>query len=145
MSHDEAQRHDDSSEDVSSAEEEAQPLPRRSTRLQANTLLQGKYKVYRSRHTNHRKRCVKTARKGIRNILDSGALCAEHASKLTDKQRKESITSFLFGKRKLSGELKGRMVENRKQLQKRPEYQNLFSTTSNPLTTMTHLTVASHQ
>ena len=88
---------------------------------------------------------VKAAKKEIRNILDSGALRAEYASKLTDKQRRESITSFLFGKRKLSGELKGRMVENGRQLQKRPEYQNLFSPTSSPLTTMTHLTVASHQ
>ena len=217
-----APQNEDSSSDDSSVEEDAQPVirqpatrsveeavqsPRRSARFQsatpqprmslrsqdtANTLLQGKHNVYRSRRTNYRKKSighngeelmmaalasrlqpnleaaaeqqrvlamimqlnqlvqqgedgVKAARKEIRNILDSGALRPEHASKLTDKQRKESITSFLFGKRKLSGELKGRMVENGKQLQKRPEYQNLFSPTSNPLTTMTHLTVASHQ
>ena len=190
-----AQRIADSSDEDSFVEEVAQPIIRRPiTRSQdtANTLLQGRHNVYRSRRTNYRKRSsghngeelmmaalasrlqpnleaaaeqqrvlamvmqlnqlvqqgedgIKAARKEIRNILDSGALRPEHASKLTDKQRKESITSFLFGKRKLSGELKGRMVENGKQLQKRPEYQNLFSPTSNPLTTMTHLTVASHQ
>ena len=88
---------------------------------------------------------VEAARKEIRNILDHNSLRPEHKSNLTDKQRKECITSFMFGKRKLSGQLKGRTVMNGKQQVRREQYQNLYSPTASPLTSMIHLTVASKQ
>ena len=83
--------------------------------------------------------------KEVRNIVDSGAWTPVHGNKLTDMQRKESITSFVFGKRKLNNSVKARLVANGKQLAKREEYQNLFSPTSNPMTTMAHLSVASYE
>jgi hypothetical protein len=88
---------------------------------------------------------VEAAKREIRNILDHKSLRPEHKRNLTEKQCKECITSFMFGKRKLSGQLKGRAVMNGKQQVKREQYQNLHSPTASPLTSMIHLTVASHQ
>jgi len=64
---------------------------------------------------------------------------------MSEKERQEAISSFLFGKKKLTGETKTRLVKNGKQLADRVEYKDLLSPTSNPMTTMTHLAVASYE
>ncbi len=83
--------------------------------------------------------------KEIKNIIDHGSWKPIKADDLTHQQKREAITSFIFGKRKLTGQLKGRLVKNGAQQQKREEYKNLFSPTSNPMTTMAHLAVASYE
>ena len=84
-------------------------------------------------------------KKEIRAILDHGSWKPKYDHELSKQQKYEAISSFLFGKRKLSGDLKGRLIQNGKQLPKREAYQNLFSPTSNPMTTMIHLGVAAHE
>jgi hypothetical protein len=81
-------------------------------------------------------------RKEIRAIIDHGSWKAVKHTDLTPTERKESISSFIFGKEKLSGETKARLVKNGKQLKDRIEYKDLLSPTSNPMTTMHHLAVA---
>lgn len=83
--------------------------------------------------------------KEVQNIVQSGAWKPVKANTLSDAQRKEAITSFVFGKRKLNHSVKARLVANGKQLPRRQEYQQLFSPTSNPMTTMVHLAVASYE
>ncbi len=81
-------------------------------------------------------------RKEIRAIIDHGSWKPVRHQDMTPTEMKESISSFVFGKEKLSGETKARLVKNGKQLQDRIEYKDLLSPTSNPMTTMHHLAVA---
>jgi len=60
-------------------------------------------------------------------------------------ERPLTTSSFIFGKEKLSGETKARLVKNGKQLTDRAEYKDLLSPTSNPMTTMHHLAVAGYE
>jgi len=64
---------------------------------------------------------------------------------MMDREVKEAISSFVFGKEKLTGETKARLVKNGKQLVDRVEYKDLLSPTSNLMTTMHHLTTAGHE
>ena len=50
--------------------------------------------------------------KEIKNIIDHGSWQPIKADDLTRQQKKEAITSFIFGKRKLTGQLKVRLVKN---------------------------------
>jgi len=84
-------------------------------------------------------------RKEIRAIVDHGSWRVARHTDLTEQEMREAISSFIFGKEKLTGETKARLVKNGKQLKDRVEYKDLLSPTSNPMTTMHHLAVAGHE
>jgi len=84
-------------------------------------------------------------RKEIRAIIDHGSWRVARHTELSEREKRESISSFIFGKEKLTGETKARLVKNGKQLTDRVEYKDLLSPTSNPMTTMHHLAVAGHE
>ena len=84
-------------------------------------------------------------RKEIRAIIDHGSWKPVKHTDLSEKEKREAISSFMFGKEKLSGETKARLVKNGKQLANRVEYKDLLSPTSNPMTTMFHLATASYE
>jgi len=83
--------------------------------------------------------------KEVRNIIVAGSLEPRHHYDLTDQQKREAITAFIFGKEKLDKQLKARNVMNGAQLQDRPEYRDLVSPTADKMTTMIHLAVASFE
>ena len=84
-------------------------------------------------------------RKEIRAISDHGSWRTVRHTDMTERQKKEAISSFIFGKEKLTGETKARLVKNGKQLTDRVEYKDLLSPTNNPMTTMHHLAVAGYE
>ena len=87
----------------------------------------------------------KAVMKEVRNIINADSLRPRKYNELTEVQRKEAITAFMFGKEKLNKELKARNVMNGAQLVDRPEYRDMVSPTANKMTTIAHLAVASHE
>ena len=94
---------------------------------------------------NKGKKGEEAVMKEVRNIIEAGSLEPRHHYDLTDTQKREAITAFIFGKEKLDKQLKARNVMNGAQLQDRPEYRDMVSPTANKMTTAVHLAVASFE